>query len=606
MYSTSTIEPRLIALLNEGQQSLPSPSLELPPLQDPNILKASGRPLLLEPDATTRNGKSTSSKLASQHSTIIAPIGEDDNIALNHGARKKAGKTVLGGDRALGDSSPQSLRKILDDDVVEDTPASTKKRHIPNSTKDDFVQLPKPPKKHKAAKQVVPPIIIGLFEPPPQSTLFPPIASSSFHDSHGRNSLNTVLPRPKTAEGHASLDISPSTTEKSQKGKSPTKPGKKKDVKARKKWTEEETNHLLLGVHKHGVGKWTQILQDSAYSFNGRTGVDLKDRFRTCCPDELRGKKSKHSPTSDENHGSKGKVSETTPNTFSANSNTDEDGKGCGFGQNEGSTAASFTGKTLKPRAHRKRLEDLEQLGIDGPFRKSGRRERRPFTEEDDAEILDGYNLYGPAWTRIQRDSRFHLQSRKPTDLRDRFRNKYPERFRSGEEAKEAQKPADQRLDTGKPLIALASSSSLPSASRERLKIQQMISAQESDTSIKINSAALLQSQIPSAAGFKDSLGLISENQVSAESAEALNFSQSFDWNETITAPFSGIGEMDISRFLDQPWDNDLPSLSGKHKRSYTGMNGMMNSTTDYNIFGDSMGNITSSLTLDQDSSFGP
>ena len=58
-------------------------------------------------------------------------------------------------------------------------------------------------------------------------------------------------------------------------------------------WTEEETNNLLLGVHKHGVGRWSDILEDPSFSFNNRSGVDLKDRFRICCPDELRGKGSK-------------------------------------------------------------------------------------------------------------------------------------------------------------------------------------------------------------------------------------------------------------------------------------------------------------------------
>ena len=139
-------------------------------------------------------------------------------------------------------------------------------------------------KKQKAAKQVVPPIIIGLFEPPPQAALFPPIASSSFHDSHGRNSLNTVPPKLKELKNSSRLEDPASDLDKKR---SASKQKPKRDVKARKKWTEDETKNLLLGVHKHGVGRWTDILEDSSFSFNGRSGVDLKDRFRTCCPDEL-------------------------------------------------------------------------------------------------------------------------------------------------------------------------------------------------------------------------------------------------------------------------------------------------------------------------------
>lgn len=80
-----------------------------------------------------------------------------------------------------------------------------------------------------------------------------------------------------------------------------------------------------------------------------------------------------------------------------------------------------------KRRVHRRNMEDMIKLGIQGPFKKSHRRERRPFTEQDDKEILEGLQIYGPAWTKIHRHPSFNLASRQPTDLRDRVRNKYPE-----------------------------------------------------------------------------------------------------------------------------------------------------------------------------------
>ncbi len=58
----------------------------------------------------------------------------------------------------------------------------------------------------------------------------------------------------------------------------------KKQSKKRNKWTDEETKDLLIGVSKYGIGSWKKILGDSDYQFNGRTAVDLKDRFRVCCP----------------------------------------------------------------------------------------------------------------------------------------------------------------------------------------------------------------------------------------------------------------------------------------------------------------------------------
>ncbi|KIN07678.1 hypothetical protein OIDMADRAFT_109143, partial [Oidiodendron maius Zn] len=342
---SSTIEPRLIALLNNNaatELDAASPSLELPPLHDPNILKASGRPLVLEPDTSKRNGKPTpNAPLAAQHSGLVKSLDSDDNLHRVRGARKRSTGAA---DRTLGNSSPQSLKKILSDNTGDTSvPSPLKKRNIVEGNKDEFVQLPQPPKKQKAAKQavLVPPIIIGLFEPPPQATLFPPIASSSFHDRHGRNSLNTVPTTAKELEGSAkSKDDANSKSGR----KASSKKESKKDVKTRRRWTEEETNNLLLGVSKYGVGRWTDILEDRNFTFNGRSGVDLKDRFRTCCPDELREKSSK----------------QNTP---------------------------AKSGKARKSRAHRKRLEDLAELGIEGPFRKSQRRERRPFTEQDDREI---------------------------------------------------------------------------------------------------------------------------------------------------------------------------------------------------------------------------
>jgi len=90
-------------------------------------------------------------------------------------------------------------------------------------------------------------------------------------------------------------------------------------------------------------------------------------------------------------------------------------------------------------------MDDLKALGIDGPFKKARRRERRVFTLQDDTEILDGLEKYGPAWTKIQRDPQYNLKCRQPTDLRDRVRNKYPQVYSSiekghfnGKEAKAA------------------------------------------------------------------------------------------------------------------------------------------------------------------------
>jgi len=575
----STIEPRLIALLNNDTpyESYPSsPSLELPPLQDPNILKASGRPLLLEPDASKRNQKL-------QHTSLISGIEEDE----------VSKKTTENSKRALGNSSPQSLRKILDNGH-ESAPAISSKKRTIESSKDDFVQLPQPPKKQKAAKQVVPPIIIGLFQPPPQATLFPPIASSAFHDSHGRNSLNTV---PLKVKGLQERDKPDTAASPVSKKKALHKEKKKKDVKARKKWTEEETNNLLLGVHKHGVGKWSDILDDPSFTFNDRSGVDLKDRFRTCCPAELRSN-AKPKATVD---GCSAKASKKSKSSLlSENILIDEET----FSAQDNGNDEQALNKPRKLRAHRKNVEDLIQLGIDGPFRKSQRRERRPFTDDDDREILEGYQIYGPAWSRIQRDSRFHLQTRQATDLRDRFRNKYPEKFRSDESSvtKNPQSATDTREKENSTAQPLSVSALQPSPSRDGLRIHEMIS-EDSSTTVRVQP---LQSHT-SNLGFKDNY-VYPEQPV--EQADGL---PSFDWNPT--APFtSTMGEMDISRLLldSEPWMENA-STTGREKQSFTDINSILTSTSDdlpqissyYGLLvNEEPLNMPSSVPLDNDGSF--
>ncbi|CAK7206269.1 hypothetical protein SEUCBS139899_009056 [Sporothrix eucalyptigena] len=219
---------------------------------------------------------------------------------------------------------------------------------------------------------------------------------------------------------------------------------KRRATKPRRRWTEEETNQLLIGVSRHGLGKWTAILEDPEFSFSSRTAGDLKDRFRTCCPEELRGK------LRNDNSAGASPPDTTTPSSSTPGPSTAasrlksktslslediliepddqmESGNSQGMDGPSGSAASPEQPKMRKRRVHRRNMEDMIKLGIQGPFKKSHRRERRPFTEQDDKEILEGLQIYGPAWTKIHRHPSFNLASRQPTDLRDRVRNKYPE-----------------------------------------------------------------------------------------------------------------------------------------------------------------------------------
>lgn len=77
---------------------------------------------------------------------------------------------------------------------------------------------------------------------------------------------------------------------------------------------------------------------------------------------------------------------------------------------------------------------NLESLGIPEPFVsvKSKRRSRRPFTTPEDEALLKGYAVHGFQWTLIQQDKRLNLSHRRATDLRDRFRTKFPHAYRDG------------------------------------------------------------------------------------------------------------------------------------------------------------------------------
>jgi len=57
------------------------------------------------------------------------------------------------------------------------------------------------------------------------------------------------------------------------------------------------------------------------------------------------------------------------------------------------------------------------------------RRRKRLFTTAEDDRLLKAFELYGPAWAKIQRDSSFNLSHRKSTDLRDHFRHAFPEKY---------------------------------------------------------------------------------------------------------------------------------------------------------------------------------
>lgn len=64
-------------------------------------------------------------------------------------------------------------------------------------------------------------------------------------------------------------------------------------------------------------------------------------------------------------------------------------------------------------------------------FEKTRSKKRRPFTEEEDRALKAGYDKYGTLWSQIVKDPIFAEQKRRSTDLRDRFRNAFPELYQA-------------------------------------------------------------------------------------------------------------------------------------------------------------------------------
>ncbi|KAF4588468.1 hypothetical protein EYR40_010019 [Pleurotus pulmonarius] len=153
--------------------------------------------------------------------------------------------------------------------------------------------------------------------------------------------------------------------------------GPSSEKKQRKKWTTEETQMLVDGCNKHGVGNWKTILSDKSLKFDSRSPVDLKDRFRTYFPDAYR----LHYPNA----------------------------------------------KThLSSKIRRSTLPDGKPL-----FEKTRSKKRRPFTEAEDKALKEGYEKHGTVWATIVKDPVFQEQGRRSTDLRDRFRNAFPDLYQA-------------------------------------------------------------------------------------------------------------------------------------------------------------------------------
>ncbi|KAK8239520.1 hypothetical protein IWZ00DRAFT_516914, partial [Phyllosticta capitalensis] len=347
----------------------------------------------------------------------------------------------------------------------------------------EMFTLPKP-EAMKKRRPRIPPLLQGLHQPPPDAGLFPPITSERVGADRNREvskegarvihepppaqpaaeKQKEAIPDTERAVQGASLDKEKDQPEPGNSG-AQKKPGKPAPKVKRKRWTEQETTHLLKGVAKFGIGNWKRILECDEYSFNERTAVDLKDRFRTCCPDEYRKLKAPASTTTEREKRLSKKLSDPSlkdgqgkENQSSEHAKNDANAVALTVVNQDGPLSASWplakvtAGKKRGPKVHRKGSQELASIGIEAPFTKNTRREPRKFSDEEDDALLRGVDKHGPKWHLIKNDEGLGLAHRHPTDLRDRYRNKWPERYKNAGykiNGKEKGKPLSDEANDG-------------------------------------------------------------------------------------------------------------------------------------------------------------
>ncbi|KAF2146331.1 uncharacterized protein K452DRAFT_305274 [Aplosporella prunicola CBS 121167] len=428
-FSHNEMEPRIRSLLLDDSLAIDrfsqdQLSFQLPQQQH-SLPHHASRPAPVEPSAP-RPGS------FALHD-IYSPTSKDHGIFSSQRpaiARHPADPTTLQSEQRNSVSRPTQsapLAEVLNNeqasssfsgsvnDLLLDDDAPNKRRKVDGN---EIFTLPKPfPVKKGSRRPRIPPLLQGLHQPPPDAGLFPPITGERV--SREAPKVLTDSKSTETTEGPPkSAGAKESEQSAAAKEKGPTK--------RRKKWTEDETTDLLRGVARFGIGNWKKILSCPDYTFDGRTAVDLKDRFRTCCPEEYRKLKAPSNADKDK-----------SPNT--AESETSNGGSSNKPASSlvvsnilHPSPLASIPRPEKKkrgPKVHRKDLHDLASIGIDAPFKKKVRRERREFTEQEDAALLRGVEKLGPHWHAIRNDPELELTSRHPTDLRDRFRNRWPEKY---------------------------------------------------------------------------------------------------------------------------------------------------------------------------------
>ncbi|KAI5208701.1 hypothetical protein E4T39_01353 [Aureobasidium subglaciale] len=306
--------------------------------------------------------------------------------------------------------SGSSIAAVLNDE--DSAPRLGDHTSIRRDVDQGMFTLPKLPAKRHAKRHRVPPVLQGLHQPPPDAGLLPSISTEDsqvfMSTSRSNNSITISNPIDDAtasiiqAEAATSVEATRDTSEKRSR---------------RNLWTDQETDDLLAGVSRFGIGSWKKILFCSDYQFHKRTAVDLKDRFRVCCPEAYGGarksRKAKRVLTEEEMATKKPRKAKKVKPT-----------------------------KEVVPQSQQATI-------IDPTLWKARRRPRRNFTDEEDQALIKGFQEQGPSWVSICKNEAFKEHNRTPTDLRDRLRTRFPEQYaQAGLASRPAIKPAKRTPTT--------------------------------------------------------------------------------------------------------------------------------------------------------------
>jgi hypothetical protein len=343
--------------------------------------------------------------------------------------------------------------------------------------------------------------------------------------------------------------------------------------KRRRKWTEDETTTLLLGVKKHGIGNWTKILNDPGYGFEDRTTLQLKDRFRTCFPHGLEeALVEKQQVLRNDNlpvEGQSRPVASTALQEGVKSTRKHPRAPGCGASMwldtstnkpQPVNSSPSYP-QAAPSRARKRHFKKLDDLGIQQPLDKSARRSRRSYTDEEDQNILKGYKKYGPsAWAHIRDDPELGLSGRTSGDLRDRFRTRFPNTYTGNIKDKHAREKGKASVASSRQAQALAVMQ--PAEPIETQAQAKEAPSEPTSSQDKLPSMYLIMDDpgynLPSIS-YTDLL-----NYVPVSDTQSFDLLPALDWGEPTT------DNGDLSRILlDESWgDGAVREGKGRHNVS--------------------------------------